>query len=63
MESWRLFLAGGGGVAEREFRVSGVGAGAGFCGGCVVGVPGTRWDFFRDREAVIRYVARLFPIP
>jgi hypothetical protein len=26
-------------------------------------VPGTRWDFLRDRVAVIRYVARLFPIP
>jgi hypothetical protein len=37
-------------VGERGGRV---------CGG----VPGTRWDFFRDRVAVIRYDARLFPIP
>ena len=46
-------------------RVSGVGVEreGGIRGGGGVWLPGTRWDFFRDREAGIRYVARLFPIP
>ena len=52
-------------VGEPGLRVSGDGAervGGIRVGGCGV-LPGTRWDFFRDREAVIRYVAPLFPIP
>jgi hypothetical protein len=50
---------------ELGLRVSGDGAErvGGIRGGGCVWLPGTRWDFFRDREAVIRYVVRLFPIP
>jgi hypothetical protein len=50
-------------VAEREFRIPGLGRVLFSVVGVGGVLPGTRWDFFRDRVAVIRYVARLFPIP
>ena len=49
--------------AEREFRVPGLGRVLVSVAGVGGVLPGTRWDFFRDRVAVIRYVARLFPTP
>jgi hypothetical protein len=55
LEECRAGVQGSRGWGGERVRVSRGGFGG--------GVPGTRWDFLRDRVAVIRYVARLFPIP
>lgn len=52
----------GGRAGVQGFRGWGGEGGGIRVGWCVV-LPGTRWDFFRDRRAGIRYAARLFPIP